>query len=105
MVLHGVVFETISHHTVAALHAPMRNNDIAALRGRSLETREHGVLGRGGQPAAAACAFAKANIIIVVAAGKAEATSEREAKGNDKKVFLHFKENKTVAARLPQQRP
>ena len=92
MVLHGVVFETIGHHTVAALHAPMRNNDIAALRGRSLEAREHGVLGRGGQAAAAAaCAFAKTNIIIVVAAGKAEATAEREAKGNDKKVFLHSK--------------
>ena len=106
MVLHGVIFETISHHTVTALDAPMRNDEVAALCGRGFEAREHSSPSSGERPAARiGVLLAIDDAIVIAAAGKAETAAEHEAKGNDKKVFLHFKENKTVAARLPQQRP
>ena len=86
MVLHGIIFETISHHTVTSLDAPMRNDDVAAFRGWGFEAREHGVPG----PAARiGILLAINNSIVVAAAGKEETAAERQAKGNDKKVFLH----------------
>ena len=106
MVLHGVIFETISHHTVTALDAPMRNDDVAALCGRGFEAQAHSSLSSEERPAARiGVLLAIDDAIVIAAAGKTDTAAEREAKGNDKKVFLHFKENKTVAARLPQQRP
>ena len=90
MVLHGVIFETISHHTVTVLDAPMRNDEVAALCGRGFEAREHGIPGsRGLRATRIGILLAINDAIVVAAAGKEDTAAERQAKGNDKKVFLH----------------
>ena len=90
MVLHGVIFETISHHTVTALDAPMRNDDVAALCGRGFEAQAHSSLSSEERPAARiGVLLAIDDAIVIAAAGKTETAADHEAKGNDKKVFLH----------------